>query len=309
MFLRKAGQQYLLLHNLRDGQGKQQQLRLDQFNSLVELRESLDSEAWRREFKARHPKLKLNWMQLAAKAANLEELQPKQPKPRGTSSLESQLRAKVELARSALPARRSKFTPGDPLADEYFDALEQLAEHLRRNGRLEQSAEIAREWARSSNGPEAHLAHGGALQLLGRGDEAREQYLKVKRSDHRRHYHLAALAWQQGQPAEALDHLLQAMVLCRAVARALTCIDQNQEGPYCGDYWEKYGDLWSPEARSFLLAVVRQGVVKYGVREALEEGTPLRELIPMRARARVLGRVLYRAGTFPPPGRVELTTT
>lgn len=307
MFLRKTGQQYLLLHKIRDGQGKQQQLRLGQFENKQELEASLNSEVWTRQFSERHPEIKVNWALLAQKAASLDELPPKQTRPRADQ--EQHLRARVELTRSALPARRSKFTPGDPLADEYFDALRQLAEHLRLKKQLEAAAKVAADWARSSNSPESHLAYGGALQLLKREGDAREQYLKLKRSDHRRHYHLAALAWQRGEPAEALDHLLQGMVLWRAVARALACLDQNREAPYCGEYWEKYGHLWSPEARSFLLGVTRQQVVNFGVRQALEEGISLSELIPVRVRARVLGRVLYRAGTFPPPARAELTTT
>lgn len=206
-------------------------------------------------------------------------------------------------------ARSEERVSPDPQTENYLHALQEKAEYLRIHQRLVEAEQITREWARACGEAEARLAYGGILQQQDRPVEARQQYAKLHRRDHRRHYHLAALAWQQGEPAEALDHLLQAMLLCRAVARALAYLDQGREPPDCDGYWEKYGHLWSPEARSFLLGVLRQGVVNQAVRQILEEGGSLNRLVPARVRAQVLSRVLNRAGTFPPQRRPEATTT
>ncbi|MBS2038688.1 hypothetical protein JST97_27150 [bacterium] len=223
--------------------------------------------------------------------------------------LERRLKDELELARRTLPARRSRFKSGEPGADQYFECLQRLAQHLRESQQLEQSARVSGEWARASGSAAALLEYGGALQLLGREREAQVQYLKVHRRDHRRHYHLAALAWQMGQPEQALGHLLQGMLLWRAVTRALLCREQGAAEPDCGAYWDQYGHLWSAGARSFLVAVANQGVVKLGIREAFEDNLPLSQILPGRVRSRVLGRVLNRAGTCPPQRQPERTTT
>ena len=134
-----------------------------------------------------------------------------------------------------MPARRRCFEASDPLAWEYFQALEAQGKALRKEERLAECAAVLSQWVSASGSPEARLAYGGVLQQLGRLEEAREQFSCLDRWDYRRHYQLAALASLQREHEQALGHLLQGLLLNRPVGDALVRLWNDKQSVHGGD--------------------------------------------------------------------------
>ena len=77
MFLRKMGRRYLLLHSQRMGDGRVRQHRLEHFEQLAELRQSLGCGRWRGDFEQKFPKVSINWERLCEQAERLPETAPR----------------------------------------------------------------------------------------------------------------------------------------------------------------------------------------------------------------------------------------
>ena len=333
------GRRYLLLHNYRDGSGKVCQRRLGHFEQGSELRRSLICRDWRADFARKHPELTVDWQRLreraeeladdreyasraqriqlltrnlvtllreegaeqrAALLGQLQEALGEKDAPEGED--ESSLRQLVRARRARLPVRRQRFETQEPEVAPYLQSLEKLGENLRRQGRLEDYAEVLGVRAQSVPNEEARLAYGVALQVAGRGRQARAQYSTLGPRDARRHYNLASLAFGEGDLSEALSHILRGLLANRRVADALHCLDRNQPPGEGGDYWREHGHLWGVPARRFLLLVYDEMLVRFRLRRVAEQGVRVRELIPQWSQAILLEQVTrttrrYR-GTF-----------
>lgn len=168
-------------------------------------------------------------------------------------------------------------------------ALELLAEVLQRLDRRESAAAAWRERVRCSPDSGALAEYGAALQRLGRRDEAARQYRRLPRRDHRRHFNLASVSWENGDRQEALEALLQGLLRDRQVGEQLGSV---QKGRPVGHYWRCYADLWSSDARRFFEAVYKQPAVRFTLRRMEERGVRPRQLLPAPTRAMLLERCL-----------------
>ena len=311
MFLRKMGRRFLLLHSQRMGDGRVLQRRLGHFEQAAELRQSLGCARWREEFQKKNPGVSVDWRRLHEQAQHLPEDPPRTGREQRIALLKRNLLSLLQEeshegirgfirelerqtldCRSALPARRRRFEASEPRASDYFSALREQAEQLKAEGRLDESATVLQEWVGASASPEARLAYGGVLQLLGRSEEARQQFACLPRGDFRRHYQLAALACQQRQPDQALVHLLQGLLLNRSVGEALTARGAKSQAGQGREYWQRYGDLWDEWSRRFFLDVYSQRPVRMLLSLLIGRGVHVHEVLPERTRQRLLQRIL-----------------
>ena len=310
MFLRKMGRRYLLLHSQRMGDGRVRQRRLGHFEQVAELRQSLSCGRWCADFERKFPWISVNWGRVREQAERLPEVAPRADReqriallkrnllnllreegPEATREFLREVESQAQEVRSALPARRRRFESSEPSACEYFQALEAQAEELRAENRLEESATVLREWVAAAGSPEARLAYGGVLQQLGRLAEAREQFSCLVRWDSRRHYQLAALASLQQQHEEALGHLLQGLLLDRPVGDALVRLWADKQPVRGGEYWERYGHLWSEWSQAFFLSIYRQPVVRLRLRLVVDRGVHVHEVLSEHSRRLLLKRI------------------
>ena len=311
MYLRKMGRRFLLLHSQRLGDGRVLQRRLGHFEQGAELRRSLSCARWREQFRKKNPGVSVDWRRLQEQAQHLPDDPPRTGREQRIALLKrnllsllreeghegirgfiQELESHCSDCRSALPARRRRFEASEPRASDYFSALRAQAEQLKAEERLEESAAVLQEWVAASASPEARLAYGGVLQLLGRLKEARQQLACLDRGDFHRHYQLAALACQQRQSDQALVHLLQGLLLNRSVGEALTELESNRPARQGGDYWERYGDLWDEWSRGFFLVVYRQRPVRMLLSLLIGRGVHVHEVLPGKTRQRLLQRIL-----------------
>ena len=130
------------------------------------------------------------------------------------------------------------------------------------------------------------------LQKRGRHTEAIEQYGRLPQRNPLRHYNLVAACWQANRPSEALEHLLEGVV-------------EDPQRLWRQDYWEQFGDCWTPSARRFADAVLAQPLVRLRLRRSLEQKVKPRRLIPTRSLGWFLESVLESAKLPPKPFRLR----
>ena len=328
MFLRKMGRRYLLLHSQRMGDGRVRQRRLGHFEQLAELRQSLSCGRWRADFARKFPRVSVDWERVSGQAEQFPEAPPPRDRhqriamlkrnlltllredgPDGIRNFVREVEGQAEEVRTALPARRRRFEASEPSASEYFQALEARAEVLRAEERLQESASVLQEWVAASGSPESRLAYGGVLQQLNRLEEAREQFDCLDRWDFRRHYQLAALASLQGEHDQALCHLLQGLLLNRPVGDALVRLWADKQPVRAGDYWERYGHLWSEWSQAFFLCVYRQTVVRVQLSLLVQRGAHVHEVLPEYTRRWLLKRILEPSVAIFSSGRRHSSTS
>jgi tetratricopeptide (TPR) repeat protein len=212
---------------------------------------------------------------------------------------EESLRGLARATRSALPARRRCFDPGQAHIRPHLQVLDRLGDVLARQARLSESAQVMAERVKCCPTATARLTYGSLLQKLGRHSEAAQQYQCVPDGQGERHYNLASLCWQQGQADEALVHLLRGLLRDPHTMEALARMDQGKSVWRGGQYWESFGDLWSGPARQFALAICRQMLVRRKLDLAQQKGVRVRNLVPARSRVWLLERGLAAADAGP----------
>ena len=318
MFLRKRGRRFLILHSYRDGRGKVCQRRLGDFvdaaglsRELLELprrlpemepflaRLQVQGEAMlsQRTSGCSEPEQRAQRIRRTARllstylaeegdpevlrqvAAELHDLQVKLP---------AQETNPLNRSRARLSPRRRRYDPSDPQAQPYLQALDQEAEQLTEQSRLAEGAEVLAERVKRCPTAEARLAYGALLLKLGRGEEAVEQFGRVADCYGARHYNCAAVSWSRNKPEEALVHLLRGLTREPEVMTALERIEKGKAIVQPTDYWQRFGDLWPPEARAFALRICSQTLVRHSMNNTLRRGVQVRELIPASSRAWLL---------------------
>ena len=329
MFLRKRANRVLLLQSYRDGEGKVRQARLGHFLSVQEARDSLRSQVWRDDFSRRNVGLKVDWEQLLEQANQLpgEIPRPVNPRPlelraeealstflrlwpqledaqrkseiadllrerlRLMEASESELEAVQLRAETALEPRRVQRQDGS--ADLYLKTLGDRATQLQEQGRMEEACGLLERRA-TMNPTEPHLAeYGAALQILGRSEEAIAQYRRISRTNPVRHYNLASLYCNAGRMDEALTAVMNGLVRDSQVARATTALREGRTPDHGKEYWDKFGHLWCPIGRWFLMGTYAQPLVKARLFRVAESRVVPRMLVKGKARALLLQRVLY----------------
>jgi len=203
------------------------------------------------------------------------------------------LRKRLHQERAKLPPKRS-FHPTDPQVVPYLEALHPLLQALEGDGQWDECARLLAQRVHRCPCPQAFADFGAILQLLGRVDEAIEQYECIPNREAVRHYNLASCCFQAGRTEQALEHLLRALNRDRTVADTLK---RMEKGHAVDPYWQRYGRLWSQKARSFLQQVYRQFPVRRRLRQVGERGVQARSLLSVRARGYVLSKL-----DEPPPG-------
>ncbi len=323
MFLRKRGRRVLILQSFRDGQGRMCQRRCGHFADAAGLERQLE------QVSQNCPELTVDRAKLREQAQPLlegTEFESQRRAQRLRKAIRSLLRLLadeddpdvvndiaadidmlrtrldsdgpgqsghsqevVEQLRSQLPPRRRRFDPGEVKAQPYLRAVEQLSEALERQDRLAEAVEVMEERVRACPTPQARLAYGALLQKVGRGLEATEQYARVPNWEADRHYNSAAASWQAGCHNEALSHIFRGLQRNPWVVEALKCLEKGGPAYQGGEYWERFGDLWPPPARKFLLAIRAQLLVGRRLQAERERGVRARNLVPeAKCRARLL---------------------
>ncbi len=169
------------------------------------------------------------------------------------------------------------------------EALEALADVLERQDRREEALDLrARRVALRPN-LTGRLDLGAALHRCGKLGEALEQYRQIPASQAARYYHEGAAWLQAGNPEAALVPLMRALARDSQVARAL------KSGRDL-DYWSRFGDLWTAEAREFLLSLAADPLVANCLGSSGRQGSRIRWLVPRRCHSLLLTRVLARRG-------------
>lgn len=332
MFLRKRGRRFLLLHSYRDGQGRVCQARLGHFDDVEEARRCLDSPAWRREFAGRFPDLEVDWARVAQQAAETPASSSPARRANGARSLEVRLNeslsaflrlwaqvADVELrqrvaevlrhglrlndldgahlealawkAKARLDPRRTDFRDGE--GEEYLKTLSLQAEELKARGEHREACQLLAVVARGQSSPEHQANYGEALQLLGRTEEAVTEYERIPRNQAVRHYNLASVHLQVGRMDKALGCLLDGMLRDPHVARASKNLREGKPLAVGQEYWERFGHLWDPVGRWFMLGLYSQPLVRSRLTRAAETRRTPRELVSGPARRLLLQRVLH----------------
>jgi len=177
----------------------------------------------------------------------------------------------VSLNHKLRPKRR-KFEGADPLVQPYRNVNTLLRQLLARQGRVEDGCRVLTELVATCPTPEDRMEVGVNLQQLGRFSEARAHYAVLPKTLSSKHFHLAAIGWEEERPDEALRHLVQGLILERDVAEALKMFERGQDPRDGREYWLEYGHLWSPAARKFFLAVYKQFSIRYSLTLAAERG-------------------------------------
>ncbi|MCW5869625.1 MAG: tetratricopeptide repeat protein [Candidatus Eremiobacteraeota bacterium] len=199
--------------------------------------------------------------------------------------------------RARLEPRRSDFRDGT--ADVYLETLSRRAEQLKAQGRLQEACQVLEEVAQSKPTAEHQADYAAALQVLGRTEEAIAQYERMPRSSAVRYYNLASIYCRNGQMDQALGQLMSAMLRDSQVARAVKSMRAGQTPLRGQEYWQKFGDLWDPVGRWFLLGTYSQPLVRSRLTRAAENRQKPRELVKGKARELLLQRVLH----WDPPRR------
>lgn len=318
------GQKFLLLHSYRDGTGRVCQRRLAHFGNLEEARSQLADPAWQQTFQQRYPDLPFDAPQLCRKAKLLQPSEPPKRQPylrlnqqkadsalkllRRLAKQNPDIKARIasELlqitqplpqprevetrvcVRQTEPPARARWESHDPEPER--KALEELAELLQREGRLEESCQIQARLVAQFPGEKSWADYGEVLQRLGRADQAVQQYSKLPLKKSLRHYQIASVLIGQQKLAEGLQHLSLGMNRNRDIADALVLIEKGRKPHKGGAYWERYGHLWEAPARRFFLAVYKQPLVKLTLARAENLGVHRRRLFGPHASAVVLGR-------------------
>ena len=123
---------------------------------------------------------------------------------------------------------------------------------------------------------------GCLLQKSGRRPEAIEQYTRMSPRNPLRHYNLVAACWQENRTQEALDYLLKGLV-------------EDPNRLWRQGYWDKFGDLWTQEARKFTEFILRHTLVRQRLRASREERVKPRKLVPDHSKVWLLERALAAA--------------
>lgn len=329
MFLRKRGRRVLLLHSYRDGQGRVCQARLGHFDEVEEARRCLREPAWREDFARRFPHVKVEWDRVTRQAADTPKNPAKASRSRPLAvrldeALSTLLRlwAQVEdvrlneqiadvlrdrlglaerddrdletqqwRARARLDPRRSDFRDG--AADDYIQTLESRADELKTQGRLQEACQVLQEIAHSQPTAERQADHAAALQILGRTDEAIVEYERISRSSAVRYYNLASIYCKDGRMDKALGNVMSAMLRDRQTAKVLECQRAGRPPARGLEYWDKFGHLWDPVGRWFMLGAYSQPLVRSRLNKAAENRRTPRELVTGKARNLLLQRVLH----------------
>ena len=326
MFLRKKGCRVYLLHSYRDGRGQVRQRRLghfvdkaglerqltdllkrcpeianQEFSQLREQAENLltDLEVKPARGAERIRRATRTLLRLLAEedaetlrdvAGDLQMLQARLDGTKPSEDSEQGLRSQALAARSRLSPRRRRFDLTEATALPHVQASYRLADFLARQGRLQESAEMFEQIVCPTMA--TRLAHGAVLHKLGRRAEALEQYSQVPRLFAYRHYNSASACWEEGRPEEALVHLLHGLMREPQVVEALKRSEKGLLVKQGGDYWGVFGDLWTSGGRGFVLNVCSKLLVRWRLREALDRGVQVRNLVPVRSRAWFMKEVL-----------------
>ena len=341
MFLRKQGRRVYLLHSYRDGRGRVCQRRLAHFVDAVSLERQLadlptrcpdiDSKAIskiREQAEDLLPKVEVKSVSRAERirratralltllaegenpgevAGELELLRVRlsvAPAKQAGTETEENLREQVLATRGHISARRRRLDPTEAMARPYIDATNRLANFLIRQNRPQESAEILEQRVSLCPTADARLTYGAVLHRLGRRTEALEQYSLVPKGLAYRHYNSAAACWGEGLQEQAMVHLLHGLMRDPQVVEGLKL---SKKGEPRQDYWHEFGDLWTEAGRRFVLAVCSQLLVRWRLREALNRGVQVRNLVPVRSRAWFLEKVLaekkpkWKGGRLPLP--------
>jgi tetratricopeptide (TPR) repeat protein len=207
---------------------------------------------------------------------------------------EGQLDCARELLERLLRQNRREsgrrcFVAGDEDGRVRMRGLELLGSVLQRQYDVEGAAAVWEERVRCCPDADALAAYGACLQGLGRWDDAATQYRKMANKDARRHFHLAALCWERGEPAAALEEILRGLVLDRSVGEELKVF---QKSGTARGYWQRYGNIWSAGARRFFEVVFQEPSVRWTLRRAAERNQRPRRLLPLTTQ----GLLLRKAG-------------
>lgn len=325
----------LLLHSYRDGQGRVCQARLGHFAEVEEARHCLSQPSWRQDFARRFPEVKVDWARVTLQAGGISK-NPKKPirsrplearldealttflrlwarledaslnqqiadvlrdRLRLAERDDTDLEAKEWRARARLDPRRTDFHDG--AAEDYIQTLEARAEELRSQERLHEVCQVLHEVVQSKPTPDRRAAYGAALQVLGRTDEAIAEYQRIRRNSAVRYYNLASIYCQVGRMDMALGHVMSAMLRDCQPAKAVKCQREGRSPASGLEYWDKFGHLWDPIGRWFMLGTYSQVLVRSRLSKAAETRRIPRELVTGRARGLLLQRVLH----WDPPKR------
>ena len=328
MFLLKRGLRYLLIQSQRDGRGSVRQRRIWRFGSARELREHLEGNAWKalqESVRKAFPELQPDWETLRERAkAAVADAEPPRRAPqlvragqKLAASLEAEhdprllRQAQQELSRLCLriedrlrgiergPRRlekAEKLAAAGELAraekmlskvEPQPESLEVLARVLEGQGRPEEALEARSRRVKLRPDVRGRLELGAALHRSGRLGEAVEQYRQIPTAEAARYYHEGAAWLQAGNPEAALVPLLRGMARDQRIVRAL-------KWRLNFDYWTRYGDLWTPEARQFLLSLAADTLVGHSFGTLNRQGPRVRWPVPRRSLESLLKRVLAR---------------
>ncbi len=339
MFLRKRGRRVLLLHSYRDGQGRVCQARLGHFLEVDEARRCLYEPAWREDFAGRFPGVKVDWARVTRQVGAIPENSPGPARPRPLKVRldealrtflhlwarvedadlahqvadvlrdrlrlaerdDSDLEARQWRARARLEPRRTDFHDG--AADEYIQTLESRAGELKTQGRLQEACQVLEEIAQSQPTFERRADYAAALQVLGRTEEAIAEYERISRKSAVRFYNLASIYCRDGRMDKALGNVMSAMLRDRHPAKALECQRAGRPPAHGLEYWDRFGHLWDPVGRWFVLGIYSQLLVRSRLNKAAEKRQIPRELVTGKARRLLLQRVLH----WDPPKLRQMT--
>lgn len=204
---------------------------------------------------------------------------------------ESQLEALEWRARAQLEPRRSDFQDGQ--ASLYLKTLARRAEILQAEGRPAEACQVLEELTRSQPSDDHRADYAAALQALGRTEEASQEYQRIPRDSAVRYYNLATIDCKNGHMDKALGHLMKGMLRDSGIARAEKDRREGRQPVGGQDYWQKFGHLWDPIGRWFLLATYSQVLVRSRLTRAAEDRVRPRELVTGKARQLLLQRVLH----------------
>lgn len=188
--------------------------------------------------------------------------------------------------RPLLPAGRRPLLAERERLALFTRALTLLAEVRRRTGQWAGAAAVCAERARMDPTPEALLDWSEALHRSGRPEQALEAVRRIPATDRRRFYHEAAALLELGRQQEALQPLLRALARDRKPAQQLRRLEKVGS-----PYWERYGALWGPAARDFLLRVEKELMVRVRLTWLESDGRRVTRLVPRHAQRFLLARL------------------
>jgi tetratricopeptide (TPR) repeat protein len=231
----------------------------------------------------------------------LAELPPATPEDCLESGGLEQLQVLEWKSRASLDPRRSSLE--DESGETYRKTLARRAELLQAEGQAEQARQLWKQLVEVQPS-EHHLARYGAiLQKLGLLDEAAEQYRRISKKCAVRSYNLASLHLQQNEMDAALIEAMNGMLSDSRIARATGALREGRQPNEGREYWEKFGHLWDPIGRWFLMGTYAQPLVRVRLGRAAEARYRPRVLVRGKARDLLLTRVLY----WDPPQKVQPT--